>query len=99
MLRQVDSEELYDILPSQDAEEYAELPVRHNEDQLNGELAGQCQYEVNRLTLDSSHTKAYILLQCHFSRASFPSTDYKTDLKSVLDQALRILQVKYLYSV
>ena len=45
------------------------------------------------LTFDSPHTKAHLLLQAHFSRAPLPIADYLTDTKSVLDQALRILQV------
>lgn len=72
--------------------EYSELPVRHNEDLLNEELAKECPIEVAPGTFNSSHTKAHLLLQCHFSRQQLPSTDYFTDLKSVLDQSLRILQ-------
>ncbi len=43
--------------------------------------------------MDSSHTKTHLLLQAHFSRVAL-SSDYRTDLKSVLDQSLRILQVR-----
>ncbi|XP_061176706.1 activating signal cointegrator 1 complex subunit 3-like [Saccostrea echinata] len=75
-----------------DAEEYAQLPVRHNEDQINSELAQKVPLEVNPHTYDSSHTKTHILLQCHFGQLPLPSTDYNTDTKSVLDQAIRILQ-------
>lgn len=32
------------------------------------------------------------LLQAHFSQLALPITDYNTDLKSVLDQSIRILQ-------
>jgi len=32
------------------------------------------------------------LLQAHFSRLKMPCSDYITDLKSVLDQSIRILQ-------
>jgi len=76
-----------------DAFEYAQLPVRHNEDLLNEQLAKDCPYEVPAGTYNSPHTKAHLLLQCHFSRLQLPSSDYYTDLKSVLDQAIRILQV------
>lgn len=31
-------------------------------------------------------------LQAHFSRAELPISDYVTDLKSVLDQSIRIIQ-------
>ncbi|XP_036144237.1 activating signal cointegrator 1 complex subunit 3 isoform X2 [Monomorium pharaonis] len=71
--------------------EYNELPVRHNEELLNEELAKLCRYSVNQY--DSPHTKTFLLLQAHFSRLSLPCTDYITDLKSVLDQTIRILQI------
>ncbi|XP_072748400.1 activating signal cointegrator 1 complex subunit 3 [Anoplolepis gracilipes] len=72
--------------------EYNELPVRHNEELLNEELAKMCRYPVDQYTYDSPHTKTFLLLQAHFSRLSLPCTDYNTDLKSVLDQAIRIIQ-------
>ncbi|EZA54919.1 Activating signal cointegrator 1 complex subunit [Ooceraea biroi] len=74
------------------AHEYNELPVRHNEELLNEELAQLCRYPVDQYTYDSPHTKAFLLLQAHFSRLPLPCTDYITDLKSVLDQAIRIIQ-------
>ncbi|CAG2249935.1 ASCC3 [Mytilus edulis] len=84
--------ELLDVLSN--ANEYDELPVRHNEDQLNSELAKKLPVEVNQYTYDSAHTKANLLLQAHFGhgQVGLPSTDYNTDTKSVLDQAIRILQ-------
>lgn len=72
--------------------EYSELPVRHNEDLINGDLAKMCPIMVDSSTLDSPHTKAHLLFQAHFSRLQLPCSDYLTDLKSVLDQAIRILQ-------
>ncbi|KAI4494071.1 hypothetical protein M0802_009225 [Mischocyttarus mexicanus] len=72
--------------------EYNELPVRHNEDLMNEDLAKMCRYQVDQYTYDSPNTKAYLLLQAHFSRLPVPCTDYITDLKSVLDQAIRIIQ-------
>ncbi|ELT88015.1 hypothetical protein CAPTEDRAFT_159536 [Capitella teleta] len=75
-----------------DAHEYAELPVRHNEDQLNAELAPKLPIAVNQYTMDSAHTKTLLLLQAHFSQQQLPSSDYFTDLKSVLDQAIRVCQ-------
>ena len=77
----------------QDAEEYAELPVRHNEDQLNSQLAQQLPLPVNPHSYDSAHTKTHLLLQAHFSRAALPCSDYGTDTKTVLDNAIRISQV------
>ena len=59
------------------------------------ELAKKLPVEVNQYAFDSAHTKTNLLLQAHFSHEQIvlPSTDYKTDTKSVLDQAIRILQV------
>ncbi|CAG5136754.1 unnamed protein product, partial [Candidula unifasciata] len=82
--------ELIDVMSH--AAEYAELPVRHNEDQINSDLASQLPLEVNQSALDSAHTKTNILLQAYFCRLPLPSSDYHTDTKSVLDQAIRILQ-------
>jgi len=111
------------------ATEYSELPVRHNEDNLNAEMAEELPWKVcflfhppflqsflcrlfaliegekkkkkkkkkpNSFTFDSPHTKAFLLLQAHFKGSPMPITDYLTDLKMVLDQAVRILQVNYL---
>ena len=75
-----------------DVEEYAELPVRHNEDNLNKELSSSLPLEVSDSGYESPHTKAFLLYQSHFSRTSLPIADYYTDRKSVLDQTFRILQ-------
>nr|XP_032829466.1 activating signal cointegrator 1 complex subunit 3 [Petromyzon marinus] len=76
-----------------DASEYAELPVRHNEDSLNLELAGHVSLDgVAQRPMDSAHTKALLLLLAHVGRVPLPSPDYATDTKSVLDQALRVCQ-------
>ena len=61
------------------------------------ELAKSLPLEVNPHTMDSAHTKANLLLQCHFGRVPLPSTDYNTDTKSVLDQAIRICQVRWYF--
>jgi activating signal cointegrator complex subunit 3 len=75
-----------------DSVEFSQLPVRHNEDLVNADLAKTCPLEVNAYTMDSPHTKAHLLLQAHLSRLPLPSTDYVTDTKSVMDNALRVLQ-------
>ena len=75
-----------------DCHEYDELPVRHNEDILNGELSKSCRIPANPYSLDSSHTKAHLLFQAHFSRLNLPCADYATDTKTVLDQSIRIIQ-------
>ena len=41
---------------------------------------------------DSSHVKTNILIQYHLSRLEFPRVDYITDLKSCIDQIIRIIQ-------
>uniref|UniRef100_A0A674AIC3 RNA helicase n=1 Tax=Salmo trutta TaxID=8032 RepID=A0A674AIC3_SALTR len=71
---------------------YGELPVRHNEDQLNSELAQRLPLQANPHSYDSAHTKTHLLLQAHFSRAQLPCSDYGTDTKTVLDNAIRICQ-------
>ena len=75
-----------------DAEEYSQLPVRHNEEILNEELAGCLPVKVDESSFDSPHTKTFLLYQSHFSRSDLPIADYFTDRKSVLDQCFRILQ-------
>uniref|UniRef100_A0A667ZNW1 Activating signal cointegrator 1 complex subunit 3 n=1 Tax=Myripristis murdjan TaxID=586833 RepID=A0A667ZNW1_9TELE len=84
------AQELLSVLT--DAEEYAELPVRHNEDQLNSQLAQQLPLQVNPHSYDSAHTKTHLLLQAHFSHVQLPCSDYTTDTKTVLDNAIRICQ-------
>ena len=67
--------------------------MRHNEDSMNRSLAELLPLPVSPPdSYDSPHTKTHLLLQAHFSHAPLPIADYATDTKSVLDQALRILQ-------
>ncbi|RWS31343.1 Activating signal cointegrator 1 complex subunit 3-like protein [Leptotrombidium deliense] len=72
--------------------EFNELPVRHNEEILNADLSKDCRYTVNDLSFDNPNTKAFLLFQAHFSQLELPCSDYLTDLKSVLDQSIRIIQ-------
>ena len=58
------------------------------------DLAKSVPLEVDPYSYDSPHTKTFLLFQAHFSRLLLPSSDYHTDTKSVLDQAVRILQVR-----
>ncbi|KAK4477790.1 hypothetical protein RD792_017052 [Penstemon davidsonii] len=74
------------------ASEYDELPVRHNEENHNADLSNKVHYKVDNNLLDDPHVKANLLFQAHFSRVELPVTDYVTDLKSVLDQSIRIIQ-------
>ena len=81
-----------------DVTEFVKLPVTHNEDIENTELAKSCPLKVNQHKIDSPHIKALLLMQCHFSRIPHlgtggkPISNYLTDIKLVLDQALRVLQ-------
>ncbi|URE24984.1 activating signal cointegrator 1 complex subunit 3, partial [Musa troglodytarum] len=74
------------------ASEFDELPVRHNEENINKTLAEKVPHMVDEHHLDDPHVKANLLFQAHFSRIELPVTDYVTDLKSVLDQSIRIIQ-------
>ncbi len=74
------------------ASEYDELPVRHNEEILNAELAKHVPVPVDVGRCDDPHVKAELLLQAHLSRVALPIADYGTDTKAVLDNALRLLQ-------
>ncbi|XP_073143681.1 DExH-box ATP-dependent RNA helicase DExH14 [Henckelia pumila] len=74
------------------ASEYDELPVRHNEENHNADLSNKVRFMVDQSLLDDPHVKANLLFQAHFSRVELPITDYVTDLKSVLDQSIRIIQ-------
>ncbi|CAI5440695.1 unnamed protein product [Caenorhabditis angaria] len=71
--------------------EYAEIPVRHNEDLINSELQKKLRIRFSTSVMGESHTKAHLLFQAHFMHTQLP-TDYRTDLKSVLDQCIRIIQ-------
>ncbi|THD24664.1 Activating signal cointegrator 1 complex subunit [Fasciola hepatica] len=74
------------------AHEYALLPVRHNEDEMNEQLSKFVPLPVIG-PMECPHTKTHLLLQAHFSRLEeLPVADYVTDTRSVLDQAARILQ-------
>jgi len=83
-------ERLLEVLAN--AREFEELPVRHNEDKMNAELSRGVRWPVNARAFDSAHTKTHLLLQAHLERLSLPVSDYYTDLKSVLDQTIRVLQ-------
>lgn len=65
------------------------------------ELAKMCPKPVEG-AMDDPHTKAHLLYQAHFSQLSSLNSDYLTDQKSVLDQGVRILQVRevfYLFEI
>ncbi|KAH1246499.1 DExH-box ATP-dependent RNA helicase DExH14 [Glycine max] len=74
------------------ASEFDELPVRHNEEKYNEALSEKVKYPVDKNRLDDPHIKALLLFQAHFSQLELPISDYVTDLKSVLDQSIRVIQ-------
>lgn len=49
------------------AAEYAEMPVRHNEDKLNVALAGAVRFGVDTQAADEPHVKSNLLLQVAYS--------------------------------
>ena len=89
------------------AEEFSELPVRHNEDIQNRELELNLEYpmnsndlEIEKFTYDSPHGKAFLLLQAYISRfTDMPVADYVTDTISVLDQSIRVVQAMIDFSI
>jgi activating signal cointegrator complex subunit 3 len=75
-----------------DATEFAELPVRHNEDKMNMELARSVPMGIDQRMADSPHVKAFLLFQAHMERAKLPIVDYHTDMRSAIDNSIRTLQ-------
>ena len=76
------------------ATEFDELPVRHNEDLINAEMARNLPLKADVLGFPmwDPHVKAFLLLQAYFSRIDLPISDYVGDLNSVLDQSIRVVQ-------
>ncbi|VUZ50971.1 unnamed protein product, partial [Hymenolepis diminuta] len=75
------------------SEEYAEMPVRHGEDEVNASLARELPLKL-REPPESGHAKAHLLLQAHLCRRTgnqLPVADYVTDTSSLLDQMPRLL--------
>ena len=115
-LESVTFEKLLEVLS--EAAEYDELPVRHNEDQINEEISADVRFVLEKERrklrkkkktlqniflnspyrydppglMDDPHCKTSLLLQHHLGRLELPVSDYNTDLRSVLDQAIRIVQ-------
>jgi antiviral helicase SLH1 len=77
------------------ATEFDDLPVRHNEDLINVELAKNLPLDtslLDDLPMWDPHIKAFLLLQAHMARIDLPISDYVGDQTSVLDQTIRIAQ-------
>jgi hypothetical protein len=76
------------------ADEYSEVPVRHNEDEVNQQWSTELALPNRDAIADwqSPNVKAHLLLLAHMKRSTLPISDYVADMKGVLDQALRLLQ-------
>ena len=75
-----------------DSPEFDEVPVRHNEDQLNQALAKELPWRAKpSVDFSSPHCKASLLLQVRMARAPLPIMDFATDTKSIVDQSMRVL--------
>ena len=81
--------QLLDLLSK--ATEFEGVPVRHNEEGINEQLSLELPIKSPNFNFGSSHTKTNLLIQAHFSRIPMPISDYKTDLKTILDNCIRIL--------
>jgi len=87
-----------------DCEEFAEVPVRHNEDKLNEQLWSDLRNDLaeRQAPVDdilplspppdwfSPHVKTHLLLLAHISRHPLPSIDFGTNI--VHDNVGRVLQ-------
>ncbi|XP_066155619.1 activating signal cointegrator 1 complex subunit 3-like [Euwallacea fornicatus] len=71
-------------------EEYRLFPVRHNEDNINKELARQLDIVTN-FPFDSPCLKVLLMVKCYLLDINLPNQEYVLDLKSVLDQIIRII--------
>ncbi|XP_055901918.1 activating signal cointegrator 1 complex subunit 3 [Eupeodes corollae] len=86
------------LLAISNSYEFDQQPVRHNEDSSNKELAKLCRYKATSPNFESPYIKTFLLLQAHIMRLPLPNLDYLTDTKSVLDQALRVMQAMMDYT-
>ncbi|KAJ8608527.1 hypothetical protein CTAYLR_005750 [Chrysophaeum taylorii] len=73
------------------AREFDDLPVRHNEDVLNENLAAALGLRDDSLAFDDAHVKARLLVHARLRDAPLPIADFITDTRSVLEQAARVL--------
>lgn len=71
-------------------EEYKLFPVRHNEDNINKDLARDLDIKSN-FPFDSPSLKVLLMIKCYLLDANLPNQEYVLDLKSVLDQIIRII--------
>ena len=76
-----------------DCPEYAVIPVRHNEETIQESLNRVLPIPLPKTSeFDSPHVKVFLLYQAHFTQFEGLSPDYITDLRSIIDSCIRILQ-------
>ncbi|XP_018561947.1 activating signal cointegrator 1 complex subunit 3 isoform X3 [Anoplophora glabripennis] len=71
-------------------EEYRLLPVRHNEDNINRDIVRELGIKTS-FPYDSPCLKALLMIKCYLLDVNLPNQEYVLDLKSVLDQIIRII--------
>jgi len=80
---------LLEILAS--AAEFDALPVRLREDDILAQLAAHQPLKIEGARYNDPHTKANVILQCHFSRRDV-GREMEADQATVLDRTTRLLQ-------
>ena len=73
------------------ADELSHVPVRHTEDEINKQMAQELPIKDPKFNYGKATTKGHLLIQAHLCRMEMPISDYRTDLKTVLDNCIRIL--------
>jgi pre-mRNA-splicing helicase BRR2 len=73
------------------ASEFDNLPVRYHEDDALQKLGNYCPNKLQDPKWTDPHTKANVLLQCHFSRKKLTS-DMEDDRRVVLEKAVPLVQ-------
>jgi activating signal cointegrator complex subunit 3 len=75
-----------------DSSEYDEFPMRHKDDIYNAQLAQDLPFNILGGNMESPHMKGLLVQLMHMFHVLPPIQDYYTDLKSFLDQSVRIIQ-------
>lgn len=73
------------------ASEYDNLPMRHGEEKSLRQLAAHVPITSDKTKYTDPHTKAFLLLQAHFSRLNLAG-DLSMDQKTVLGDTVRLVQ-------
>eukprot|EP00281_Chroomonas_sp_CCMP1168_P020883 CAMPEP_0206228716 /NCGR_PEP_ID=MMETSP0047_2-20121206/9314_1 /ASSEMBLY_ACC=CAM_ASM_000192 /TAXON_ID=195065 /ORGANISM="Chroomonas mesostigmatica_cf, Strain CCMP1168" /LENGTH=2146 /DNA_ID=CAMNT_0053651971 /DNA_START=50 /DNA_END=6487 /DNA_ORIENTATION=+ len=73
------------------ASEFDNLPMRHGEEKALRQLAAHVPLSNDKMKYTDPHTKAFLLIQAHFSRLNLAG-DLSLDQKAVLSDAIRLIQ-------